>query len=156
MELSPLVDVTLRVIHDIATVIWLGGMIIYVSILLPTLRKTVPKSAERKKIMQSLIDTLAFPVLVSMVVLFVTGLILIPTGHEDSIFLTFVNDYATYLSIKTYLSLLMFILAITKLLYVDRIKIPKRKHKLILIIISSNILIGIAVLAISIYLRYLI
>ena len=54
MELSPLVDVTLRVIHDIATVIWLGGMIIYVSILLPTLRKTVPKSAERKKIIQTI------------------------------------------------------------------------------------------------------
>lgn len=155
MELSPFGDLVLRTVHDIFTAIWIGGMILYILILIPSLRGAIPKSIERQKVLQKINDNLAFVMLVSMLILFVTGLMLIPGGHDDPIFLTFVNEYATYLSIKTYLFFLMFILSITKLTYIDQIKIPVKKHRNIIILISSNIMLGIVVIVISIYLRYL-
>ncbi len=141
--------------HQLFTAIWIGGMIIYVMIIIPTLKHAVPKRGERKKIITKINDNLIFLMLISMMMLFISGLIIIPGGHDDPIFLTFVNEYATYLTIKTYLFFLMFVVTVFKLSYVDRMKDPLKKYRNVTIIISLNIIIGLLIMYISIYLRYL-
>ncbi len=155
MSVVPMPDFIFRIIHEVFTIIWVGGMILYLFVLLPTFRSAIPKNSERKKLVQKLNDNLAFLMLISIMTLFITGLIIIPGGHDDPIFLTFVNKYATYLTIKTYLSFLMFIIVVLRLSVIDRIKIPSKKHFYIQSALFLNILLAIIIIVISIYIRYL-
>ena len=86
-----------------------------------------------------------------MVGLILTGLLMSKQSGQSTGFLTFGNTYTTILSSKHILYILMILLSIFRSLIVDKLEnlTPTAKEKLNMIILIINILIGVAVLALS-------
>ena len=149
-------QVVIATLHDIFTVTWIGGMMIYVYIILSSARKTIPVSKQRKKFMMDVREKLSLLVIISMVNLLGTGLILMPDSVPRPIMFVFITPYATIFTYKLYLSILALVIILFKLVYVDLyIKKPKIKRRWIIITVNVNIIVGLVLIYLSVYLRYL-
>ena len=130
-------------------------MIVYVFIIIPSLRGFIPISKQRKEIMLNIRGKLILVVMISMVNLLGSGLFLIPRTGGPPILFSFATYYSTMLTYKLYLSILAMVIILLKLIWIDNIKKPKIRHRFILISVIINIINGIVITYLSVYLRYI-
>ncbi len=152
---TPIVLTLINFLHELFTIIWIGGMLLLVLVILPILKKQFEKE-KVNQIDKMIKKRLSIFTYVSIVVLMVTGLLI--TRLADPIiftgFISFESSYATLVSIKHILFILMALIAIFRSAILDRIKgmENKARNKLGKILLLVNIIFAIAVLFLSSYL----
>lgn len=149
---SPIILTLISFLHELFTIIWIGGMILLVLVILPILKKQY-KPDEFKTIYKKIKSRLSIFVYISIIGLLVTGLLLTKDSTLSGGFLSFENTYSILLSIKHILFILMAIIAIFRSAVLDRIKGMKKeiKQKSDKILLLTNVIFALAVLFLSAY-----
>ncbi|MHA1202093.1 MAG: hypothetical protein ACTSQ4_06205 [Candidatus Heimdallarchaeaceae archaeon] len=151
----PIALTLINFLHELFTVLWIGGMLLLVFVIMPILKKQFEgeKLSQINKMIQNRLSIFTY---VSIVVLMATGLLLTkltdPSG--TTYFISFVSTYATLLSIKHILFILMALIAIFRSAILDRIKGIEKKvrGKTSKILLLLNVIFAIVVLFLSSYL----
>lgn len=153
MALPIIVSTLINFLHELFTVIWIGGMLLLVLVIMPILKKQFEED-KFNQINKMIKKRLSIFTYVAIVVLMVTGLLLTNQSALTTRFLSFEGSYATLLSIKHILFILLALIAIFRSAILDKIKgIEKEsKHKIAKILLLLNVIFAIAVLFLSSYL----
>lgn len=147
-------------LHNIFTVLWIGGMLTLAFTVLPAIRKVLGKSKETQALNSLIKKKLSVLTYISMVGLIITGLLMsnkaVLSGLSTG-FLSFGNEYSTLMSIKHLLYFVMIFLSLFRSQFVDKVKkfAPEQKQKLNMLTLMLNILAGLAVLFLSSYVSVL-
>jgi len=151
-----LIPVLIQLFHDLFTALWIGGMLALAFTVLPSIKKVLGNK-ETKKQMQELSSLikkkLSLLVYISMAGLMITGLLMKKRAGSVG-FLNFDTQYATFLSIKHILYVVMVGLSIYRSRFIDNGKkfSMQKKQKLNMIVLLLNILIAVVVLFLSAHL----
>ncbi len=153
MALPAIALTLINFLHELFTILWIGGMLLLVLVIMPILKKQFEED-KFNQINKMIKNRLSIFTYVSIVVLMVTGLLLTNQAELTSRFLSFESPYATLLSIKHILFILMALIAIFRSAILDKIKgIEKEpRHKIAKILLLLNVIFAIAVLFLSSYL----
>ena len=157
MEARFFVFVTIGFLHNLFTVIWIGGMITLAAAVLPAVRKKVGRGAQlegpqKMKLLdtiQSRLSTLAF---ISIAGLVATGILLSKSSPQFQGLFQAVNPYSLALMIKHILVALMIVLALGRRLVLakpSKDQVGRQRAKLVFLLM--NILIGLLVIYLSAY-----
>jgi putative copper export protein len=138
-------------LHDLFTVVWVGGLITLGLIVLPSARAVLGMGSETKKLMNTIQKRLSPLIYVSILGLIVTGLLLSRRSPAFQGLFGFGSAYATVLSVKHVLVVLMVGIALYRRLVLGRKSSPSspRQEKLKVGLLLVNVVLGIAVLLLS-------
>lgn len=101
-------------LHDLLTVVWIGGLFALALIVLPVALKTWGRGPETRRLMDAIQRRLSPLVYVSIVGLAVTGALLARRNPAYGGLFSFGNPYSTVLSLKHLLVLLMAAIALLR------------------------------------------
>ena len=149
---NPIIPGIIRFLHDGFTAAWIGGLILMVMIILPTLKRFFDSMEQREKFLKLLQKRLNILVYISIIGLTVTGILLSRQSPNYQSAFSFANTYSVLVSVKHILIIFMVLITLTKSLILDRLKTQTptiMRFRLIMIIF--NLLLGIAVLFLSGY-----
>lgn len=104
----------IRSLHDLFTVLWIGGMLTTLLALMPALRGIKENPPASKKALEIYQKSLSVAALVSMIGLWVTGVLLGRQSGNLSSFIGFGSPYETLISIKHILVVLMVAIALIR------------------------------------------
>jgi len=137
-------------LHDLFTVMWIGGMLVLGFVVLPTIKKTLGLGPETKKLMDAIRDRLSKLAYLSMIGLLVTGIMLSRSSPLYLGPLSLGNEFSAWLSIKHLMIALMIVISIARSIVVPRKAMPEpKKMKLNASLLMLNIVLGIGVLLLS-------
>jgi putative copper export protein len=138
-------------LHDLFTAVWVGGLITLGLAVLPSARKVLGKGPETKKLMHVVQNRLSPLVYVSIVGLGVTGMLLARRSPAFQGLFGFGSPYATVLSSKHILVLLMVVIALIRTLVLGRAAGPSglAQEKLKAGLLLLNMVLGVAILLLS-------
>ena len=148
MTVQTLVFAFVTFLHDLFTVIWMGGLIVTVISYLPALKKALGPGPLVKKVMSAFQNRQSIWVYISMGGLILTGLLLSNRNPEfDSLF-GFGNAYSVALSIKHILVILMIGITLYRSLVISRPQavMTPEKEQLSLKLLIINVFLAVAVL----------
>ncbi|MHA1560679.1 MAG: hypothetical protein ACTSPA_01015 [Promethearchaeota archaeon] len=148
---ASIVPILITTLHNIFTALWIGGMLTLAFAVFPSIRKVFGKSKETKQTIAAIKKRMSIFVYVSMAGLILTGLLMAKQSGQTTGFLSFGNTYTSILSTKHILYILMILLSIFRSLIIDKLEklTPPTKEKLNMIILITNMLVGVIVLALS-------
>ena len=138
-------------LHDLFTVVWIGGLITLGVIVMPSARKVVGAGPQLKQLMDTIRRRLSVLVYVSIVVLMVTGMLMANRSPAFQGLFNFGNAYSTVLTVKHILVLVMVGLALYRSLVLGRRSRPPApsQERLSAGLLFLNIVLGIVVLLLS-------
>lgn len=140
METKLLVSALVATLHNLFTIIWMGGLLITVLSFLPALKKALGPGPQVKKVMAAFQQKQSICVYISIIVLVITGLMLGKQNENFASLFKFQNLYSWILSIKHILVILMIVISIFRSQIVNLIAVnnPKKQEKLNFILLISN------------------
>jgi uncharacterized membrane protein len=143
----------MKFLHDLFTVLWIGGMLILGIVVLPSLRNTLGKGPEMKNITDAIRRRLSRVALVSIIGLFITGVLISNSSPLFGGYLSFSNTYSMLLAIKHILIGIMVVISLVRNTLLSRMKpeTMQKQEKLGMVLLLLNILLGISVLLLSGY-----
>ena len=146
MQIPVVVLVTF--LHDLFTAIWIGGLIILGTTVFPAIKKQ--QNRELANSIQKRLNTI---VLVSIIGLWITGMLLANRSTAFTGLFNVSNTYSLAMAIKHILVILMTVLALFRTRFVVRTKkmTDPSTEKLGALLLICNIILGIAVLLLSGY-----
>jgi len=138
-------------LHDLFTVVWVGGMFSLALVVLPSARKVLGMGPETKKLMDAIQERLSKLVYVSIVGLLATGVLLSRRSPAFQGLFQFGNTYSAVLAIKHVLTLVMIGVALYRSLVLGRRGGPsgQAREKLKVGLLLANVVLGVAVLLLS-------
>ncbi len=138
-------------LHDLFTVVWVGGMITLALVVMPSARKVLGMGPETKKLMEAIQKRLRVFVYVSIVGLLLTGLLLSRRSPAFQGLFHFGNAYSVVLSVKHVLTVMMIAVALVRSLILGESgKSPgAARGKLKAGLLLLNVVLGVAVLVLS-------
>lgn len=138
-------------LHDLFTVIWIGGLFTLGLIVLPTARQVFGPGPDTKRLMASIQKRLSKFICVSIVGLIVTGVLLSRSNPSFQGLFSFANSYSTALGLKHIAVIAMIIIMLYRSLVLGRKKSPltPSQEKLSVALLFANLVIGIVVLLLS-------
>lgn len=150
MNMQILLPVLVTFLHDLFTAIWIGGLIVLGVTVLPAIRKQKQQTKELSKSIQKRLNTI---VLVSIIGLWITGMLLANRSTAFTGLFSTSNTYSLAMAFKHSLVIIMTVLAFARTWLVVRTKkvAEPSTEKLGAIILFCNIILGIAVLLLSAY-----
>ena len=104
----------IRSLHDLFTALWIGGLLTTLLAFMPALRGIKENPPASKKVLENYQKSLSVAALVSMVGLWVTGMLLGGQSGNLSSFISFGSPYETLISIKHILVILMVAIALIR------------------------------------------
>jgi len=137
-------------LHDLATAIWIGGLIQLSFVVLPAFRSRLKENKDLKPLLMDIQKRLSLLVAISIPILVITGIL--ESWHSKAFqgFFSFSNTYSTLLSIKHILVVTMICIAVSrKVLMARKSENLKSKEKMSTIMVFANALIGVAVVILS-------
>ena len=151
MKPELLIAILVTFLHNLFTVVWMGGLIVTVISYLPALKKALGAGPEVKKVMQQYQKRQALWVAVSIVGLILTGIMMTHRSTGFTRFFMFDNSYSAILSIKHILVILMIAVALYRSLGLGRKKEPltPSEEKLNMALLFVNALLAVLVLLAS-------
>lgn len=154
MPARQIVFAVMTFLHDLFTVVWIGGLITLGITVLPSARKVLGMGPQTKQLMDAIQKRLSVLVYVSIVVLIVTGLLLSNQSAAFQGLFRFNNPYAIVLSLKHILVLGMVAVAVLRSVALARRVGPpgpgqEKQEKLKMALLFLNIAMGILVLLLS-------
>ena len=153
-----LVAVLVRFLHDLFTVVWMGGLIVTVITYLPLLQKTFAPGAQLKQFMRAFQRQQGRWVHVCIVGLIVTGMLMSRHAAGPGQFFTFNNSYSAWLSVKHILVIVMIAIAFYRSIALGRKmeSLSSAQMKLSMLLIILNAVLAAAVLFTSAMLSVLV
>lgn len=153
--------VIVRFFHEIATVVWIGGMIFQAIALTPVLKKL--GSDVQMKIRSGVIKIFGKVGIVCIILIVITG-IMISVGKTNST-LSILNSYGTILIIKHVITVILVVLVMLNIFAImpriqklamsgEEIKVKKAKKKMMIISIINPVL-GVIIILLSVVLAFL-
>ena len=149
--MNPVVIVIVKFLHDLFTAVWIGGLLLITLTLFPALKKTLGHSAETEKIMDAVMMKQGKLVVLAVIVLTLTGILLARSSGNVTGLMRFDSQYASLLSIKHILMIVMVVVAFSRLFGFRGLASQpnKDRKKLSLLLLHLNTLVGVAVLFLS-------
>lgn len=135
-------------LHDLFTAVWVGGLIVLGLVVMPSARKVLGMGPQTKKLMEAIQKRMSVLVYVSIVGLWLTGVLLSRRSPASQGLFQFGNPYATVLAFKHLLVLLMVAVALLRSLALRRVSGPTQE-RLKAGLLFLNIALGILVLILS-------
>ncbi|MBN1180040.1 MAG: hypothetical protein JXD18_12580 [Anaerolineae bacterium] len=137
--------------HDFFTAVWIGGLVVLGTTVLPSAVKVFGKGPETKKLMDAIQKRLSVFIYVSIVGLWVTGLLLSQRAPGFQGLFHFGTPYATVLSLKHILVLLMVAVTVIRSLVLGRLsgQPAAQVEKLKMALLFLNMALGVLVLLLS-------
>lgn len=135
-------------LHDLFTVIWVGGLITLGVVVLPSARKVLGMGPDTKKLMDVIQRRLSVMVYISIAGLLATGLLLSNRSPAFQGLFRFGNAYSFVLAFKHLLVLLMVGVALLRSLALRRVSGPAQE-RLKAALLFLNIALGVLVLILS-------
>ena len=150
MTMQIALPVLVTFLHDLFTAIWIGGLIVLGVTVLPAIKKQKQQYKELANNIQKRLNTI---VLVSIIGLWITGMLLANRSTAFTGFFSTSNNYSFAMAIKHSLVIIMTVLALARTGLVVRTKkvTDTINGKTWAIILVCNIILGIAVLLLSGY-----
>lgn len=111
---GPLLFGIIMGLHDLATVIWIGGLFTLGLVVLPSVRTAMGLGPETKKLMSLIHRRLRKFAFSSMAVLLITGLLLAKHSPQFTGLFSFDSGYSVLLSVKHILVVLMIGIALLR------------------------------------------
>jgi len=138
-------------LHDLFTVVWIGGMITLGAVVLPASKKVLGRGKETQGLVATIQNRLAPLSYVSMIGLAITGILLSRASGIYGGAFSFANPFSAALSIKHVLSIAMVAIALVRRFAFSAARGPKgadhaRWNAGLLL---TNIILGVAVLVLS-------
>ncbi|MHA1224304.1 MAG: hypothetical protein ACTSSG_01495 [Candidatus Heimdallarchaeaceae archaeon] len=149
---SQIISVLINFLHEIFSIIWIGGILLLVLVIMPILKKQFEPD-EFELLNKKIKSRLRIFVYISIVILFITGILLSKQATSAIILFSFENTYSIILSIKHILYFLMVLIAVFRGSILDRIKgmNKKVKHKVGKILLLLNTIFAIVVVFLSVF-----
>lgn len=151
MDMQQLMMGIVKFLHDLFTVIWVGGLAVIVLTVLPSSKKTLGENLQVQKLMNAITRRHRIWVYVSIVGLFITGLLLGKSNPDFTGFMRFGNLYSGLTAVKHILTIAMVLIALFRSIRFgkkDSVQDPA-KFKFSLILIVVNLILGTFVLLLS-------
>ncbi|HPX93782.1 MAG TPA: hypothetical protein PK646_05930 [Bacillota bacterium] len=140
-----------RFLHELFTVLWVGGLAFMSLTLVPSLSKVLGDGEKNKEMMKMVTRRHRIWIYLSMVGLIVTGLLLGRSSPSFTGFLHFDNLYSALTAVKHLLIVVMVVIALFR-----SIKFGKKdqagkpgKHRVNVILIRVNFALGVVVILLS-------
>ncbi|MCD6291539.1 MAG: CopD family protein [Anaerolineae bacterium] len=151
MPAKQIVFALITFLHDLFTVIWVGGLITLGITVLPAAKEALGKGPQMKKLMDTIQRRLSTLVYISIVGLLVTGLLQARHNAAFQGLFTFGNTYSAVLSIKHILVLVMIGVALYRSLVLGRRSGPPSPSQgnLSVTLLLLNMSLGVIVLLLS-------
>jgi putative copper export protein len=148
MEANFIVATLVIFLHDLFTVVWMGGLIVTVITYLPLLYKTLGPGPQMKQFMRAFQRQQGRWVHVCMVGLIVTGVLMSNRVTGPGQFFSFNNSYSSWLSIKHILVIAMIFIAFYRSIALGRRmeSLSQKQVKLSMLLIVINAILAVAVL----------
>jgi putative copper export protein len=142
---------TVKFLHDLFTAVWIGGMIIMALVILPVVKKKIGPGPEGKHLIELMKPRLSKLTYVSIIGLFVTGILLSNSSPLFDGFLSISNQYSVILSIKHILIASMVLIALFRSQGIPRMKTIQgpKEQKLSGGLLMFNVILGVCVLLLS-------
>ncbi len=140
-----------RSLHNFFTSIWIGGMLVMVITFLPTIRKEIKDGGLQGAVIDKVMSQHSKWVYIGIVVLAGTGMLMARMSGQTSGLFNFNNPYATILSIKHILVILITVIAIIRSVVFKNAASgkDKSKKKLSMALLMVNALLGTVILVLS-------
>ena len=140
-----------RSLHNFFTSIWIGGMLVMVITFLPTIRKEIKDGGLQGAVIDKVMSQHSKWVYIGIVVLAGTGMLMARMSGQTSGLFNFNNPYATILSIKHILVILITVIAIIRSVVFKNATSgkDKSKKKLSMALLMVNALLGTVILVLS-------
>jgi len=138
-------------LHDVFTALWIGGLFTTALSFMPALKGLGMKSEAAKKVLKLYQSRLRVFAVISVVVLWITGLLLAKQSGTGFGLLSFATPYHSLISIKHLIVSLMVVIAIYRGFVLGR-KVDTftpQQQKLYAVLIFVNAFLGIVVLFLS-------
>ncbi len=138
-------------LHDLFTVVWIGGIITLGFVVLPAARQTFGTGPETKKLLGAVQKRLRPFVYVSMLGLIVTGALMARQNSDFAGLFSFGNTYSLMLGLKHIFVVAMIAVSLFRSFVLGRRPQPlsKSQEKLSMALLFVNIALGIVVLFFS-------
>lgn len=138
-------------LHDLFTVVWIGGLIALGLTTVPAAMKVLGKGPQTKQLMDAIQRRQSVLVYISILGLLVTGVLQAGQTPEFEGLFRFGTAFSMVLSLKHVLVLAMIAVALTRSLLLGRLKRPagSEQERLKAALLYLNIALGIAVLLLS-------
>jgi uncharacterized membrane protein len=137
-------------LHDLATAVWIGGLIQLSFVVLPAFKNRLKDGKELRPLLMDIQKRLSLLVAISIPILVITGILESWHSKDFQGFFSFGNTYSALLSIKHILVVAMICIAISrKALMARNIEKLKSREKLSAMMVFANALIGVAVVTLS-------
>lgn len=138
-------------LHDLFTVIWIGGLFITALVTMPAFRKTIKQVNKENTFLIDYQKKLSTLVFISIIGLWITGVLLSRRSGQISGFLNFSNQYAAFISIKHIIVLVMIGVAFIRRFGPGRklSTITPQGMKLYISLLMINLILGTGVLVLS-------
>lgn len=144
-------------LHNFFTVVWIGGLIFIIFTLLPTLKQSFQKDPKSKEFMKNITIKHSLFVYISIVGLFVTGVLLGKSNPAYLGFMSFGNAYTILASVKHILTFIMVAISVFRSVAFGRkaANLSPNQNKMGMLLIFINLILGIVILALSSYMSVL-
>ena len=138
-------------LHNLFTVVWIGGMITLSLIILPVTGKVLGRGAQTKALVDRIQSRLSWFVWISIIGLLVTGVLLSKRAAAFDGPFSYDTTYAAVLSVKHIAVGLMVVLAATRrwFLRTKNGQTQRGLRKASLALLGANVALGLLVLALS-------
>ncbi len=139
-----------KFLHDLFTTIWVGGLITLGITVMPSVKKSMGMGPEANKLMDTIRKRLSILVYVSIIGLFVTGLLMGNSSLLYSGVVSISNEYSALLTAKHLVVALMVVLALVRSRVLPRMSLEgMKKTKMGARLTILNMILGIIVLLLS-------
>ncbi len=151
MPTQTIIFALITFLHDLFTAVWIGGLITLGLTVLPSIKKSLGKGPQTKKLMDAVQKRHSVWVYVSMIGLVLTGLLQANRSPAFQGLFSFSNTYSTVLTIKHILVVSMIAIALYRSLVLGRKKgvSTPSQEKLKANLLMANLVLGVAILLLS-------
>ena len=148
MSAQTIIFALVTFLHDLFTVVWIGGLITLGLSVMPSIKKVLGKGPQTKKLMDAIQKRYSVWVYISLVGLVLTGLLQANRAPAFQGFFSFGNAYSAVLAIKHILVLAMIAIALYRSLALGSTSTPA-EEKLKARLLMLNIVLGVSILLLS-------
>jgi uncharacterized membrane protein len=141
-------------LHNLFTVVWIGGLIMIVITILPAAKNSLENNKQVQQLMHAILKRHRVWVYISMVGLFLTGVLQARSATNFSGLMRFDSTYTSLVSIKLILTLIMVAIALFRSIVLGKKgeNITPQQSNMSLKLVFTNALLGILILLASAFL----
>jgi len=145
------IPIIIRSLHNIFTSIWIGGMLVMVLTFIPAIRKEISDKELQGKVINKILSLQSKWVFIGIIVLAVSGILMTRLSGKAMGLFDFGNRYATILSIKHILVIIISVIALIRstVFRFAASSEDKTKKKVSMALLLINTILGTVILVLS-------